>query len=134
MILALLHLPAQPFQICFFTFYYNCDGNGELGTDNYFVWQGQIKLKETALETSTNSFLEKEKDLKNKIEELESRVEEFSQNSSFCKLSFEKVVNFITYLMFQKHAYEHKTENLTVIAITVCSLGDIHQTELIISL
>ncbi|XP_044476208.1 myosin-11-like [Mangifera indica] len=55
------------------------------------ILEGQIKLKETALETSTNSFLEKEKDLKNKIEELESRVEEFSQNSSFCKLSFEKV-------------------------------------------
>ncbi|XP_044484541.1 myosin-4-like isoform X2 [Mangifera indica] len=57
--------------------------------------EGQIKLKETALETSTNSFLEKEKDLRKKIEELEFRVEEFDQNSSFCKLSFGKVAEEI---------------------------------------
>lgn len=46
-----------------------------------FVWQGQVKLKETALETSANSFLEKERDLLNKIEELEHRVEELNQKS-----------------------------------------------------
>ncbi|KAL6182165.1 hypothetical protein ACLB2K_043588 [Fragaria x ananassa] len=44
--------------------------------------EGQIKLKEAALETSTTSFLEKEKDLQNVIEELENRVEEINQNSS----------------------------------------------------
>ncbi|PIN27210.1 hypothetical protein CDL12_00003 [Handroanthus impetiginosus] len=33
--------------------------------------EGQIKLKETALETSTNTFIQKEKDLLNKIDELE---------------------------------------------------------------
>lgn len=89
--------------------YYSCDGHSELGTDNCFVCQGQIKLKETALETSTNSFLEKEHDLRHKIEELECRVEEFNQNSSFCKLSFEKVGNFINRVMLQRHAYIHIT-------------------------
>ncbi|KAJ4957326.1 hypothetical protein NE237_014109 [Protea cynaroides] len=44
--------------------------------------EGQIKQKEAALEKSTNSFLEKEKDLCNKIEELESRMEELSQHST----------------------------------------------------
>lgn len=44
------------------------------------------------MEASTNSFVEKEKDLKNKIEELECRVEELNQNStSLCELSFQKV-------------------------------------------
>ncbi|KAM1024878.1 hypothetical protein ACFX15_037421 [Malus domestica] len=45
--------------------------------------EGQIKSKEAALETSTAAFLEKEKDLQNVIEELESRVEEINQNSAF---------------------------------------------------
>lgn len=49
--------------------------------------QGQIKLKEAALETSTASFLEKEKDLQNVIEELENRVEEINQNSSLEQVS-----------------------------------------------
>ncbi|KAK9197837.1 hypothetical protein WN944_013020 [Citrus x changshan-huyou] len=54
--------------------------------------EGQIKSKEIALEASTNSFVEKEKDLKNKIEELECRVEELNQNStSLCELSFQKL-------------------------------------------
>ncbi|KAF2297786.1 hypothetical protein GH714_002871 [Hevea brasiliensis] len=44
--------------------------------------EGQIKLKEAALETSANSFLKKEMDLLNKIEELEHRVEELNQNSA----------------------------------------------------
>ncbi|KAK6947762.1 NT-type C2 domain [Dillenia turbinata] len=43
--------------------------------------EGRIKQKESALETSTNSFLEKEEELQNKIEELEGRVEELSQKS-----------------------------------------------------
>ncbi|KAL3498813.1 hypothetical protein ACH5RR_041545 [Cinchona calisaya] len=47
--------------------------------------EGQIKLKETALENSTKSFLEKEKDLQNKIEELEKRLEVLNHNTpSFC--------------------------------------------------
>lgn len=49
--------------------------------DKIKILEGQIKLKEAALETSTNSFLEKEKDLQNKIEELQRRSEELSQNS-----------------------------------------------------
>lgn len=47
--------------------------------------EGQIKLKETALEASASSFAEKERDLQNKIEELVSRLEELNQNSAiFC--------------------------------------------------
>ncbi|KAF9689359.1 hypothetical protein SADUNF_Sadunf01G0084100 [Salix dunnii] len=45
----------------------------------------QIKLKETSLEASANSFSERERDLQNKIEELEGRVEKLDQNcTSFC--------------------------------------------------
>ncbi|TYJ06585.1 hypothetical protein E1A91_A12G244100v1 [Gossypium mustelinum] len=54
--------------------------------------EGHIKLKETALETSTNVFLEKEKDLQKKIDELESRVEEFNKHSaSFYGYQLQKV-------------------------------------------
>ncbi|XP_042505705.1 intracellular protein transport protein USO1-like isoform X2 [Macadamia integrifolia] len=53
--------------------------------------QGQIKLKEDVLENLTNSFLEREKDLCNKIEELENRMEELNQNStSFSEEQFQK--------------------------------------------
>lgn len=45
-----------------------------------------IKQKEAALETTTNCFLQKEKDLWNRVEELEKCVEEISQNNfSVCK-------------------------------------------------
>ncbi|XP_010273099.1 PREDICTED: early endosome antigen 1 [Nelumbo nucifera] len=44
--------------------------------------EGQIKLKEAALESSANSFLQKEKDLCTRIDELENRVEELNQNST----------------------------------------------------
>ncbi|KAE8671578.1 protein LURP-one-related 4-like [Hibiscus syriacus] len=55
--------------------------------------EGQIKLKETALETSTIFFLEKEKDLQKKIEDLESRVEELNKHSaSFYECELQKVV------------------------------------------
>ncbi|KAJ6347475.1 hypothetical protein OIU76_004035 [Salix suchowensis] len=47
--------------------------------------EGEIKLKETALEASANSFAETERDLKKRIEELVSRLEELNQNSAiFC--------------------------------------------------
>ncbi|CAL5398990.1 unnamed protein product [Camellia sinensis] len=53
--------------------------------------RGQIKLKEAALDTLANSFLEKEKDLQDKIEELERRLDELSQNSaSFYEYQFQK--------------------------------------------
>ncbi|CAN8245363.1 unnamed protein product [Cochlearia groenlandica] len=42
--------------------------------------EGQIKLKETALEASSNTFIEKEKNLKNRIEELETKLDEMSDN------------------------------------------------------
>ncbi|WCJ26236.1 Myosin heavy chain-related protein [Euphorbia peplus] len=44
--------------------------------------EGQINLKETALENSANSFLEMERDLLDKIEELEKQVEELNQKST----------------------------------------------------
>ncbi|KAJ0431204.1 putative NT-type C2 domain-containing protein [Helianthus annuus] len=48
--------------------------------DGIKILEGQIKLKETALECSEASFLEKEKDLKHIIEELERRLEVLDQN------------------------------------------------------
>lgn len=42
--------------------------------------QGQIKLKEIALERSEALFLEKEKDLKHKIEDLERRLVVLDKN------------------------------------------------------
>ncbi|KAJ0634523.1 putative NT-type C2 domain-containing protein [Helianthus annuus] len=48
--------------------------------DRIKILEGQIKLKETALECSEASFLEKEKDLKHIIEELERRLEVLDQN------------------------------------------------------
>ncbi|OMO79500.1 Prefoldin [Corchorus capsularis] len=56
--------------------------------------EGQIKLKESALETSTNIFLEKERDLQKKINELESRVDELNeQSTSICQSQFEQKFN-----------------------------------------
>ncbi|CAK9164972.1 unnamed protein product [Ilex paraguariensis] len=54
--------------------------------------EDKIKQKETALETSTNKFLEKEKDLQNKIDDLERRLEELDRNStSICEYECGKV-------------------------------------------
>ncbi|KAK4262745.1 hypothetical protein QN277_028263 [Acacia crassicarpa] len=47
--------------------------------------EGLINSKETALEASSTLFLQKEKELQNKIEELESKVEEFNQSSALQK-------------------------------------------------
>ncbi|GKU95291.1 hypothetical protein SLEP1_g8668 [Rubroshorea leprosula] len=59
--------------------------------------EGQIKLKETALEASTNLFLEKEKDLQKKINELENRVEELNQYCiTFSEYQCQKVDKDIT--------------------------------------
>ncbi|XP_030551679.2 myosin-11-like isoform X2 [Rhodamnia argentea] len=49
--------------------------------------EGQIKLKEAALEDSTNTFLEKEKSFKRKIEELESRLDELNHFYPFNKVA-----------------------------------------------
>ncbi|XP_021287393.1 myosin-11-like isoform X2 [Herrania umbratica] len=55
--------------------------------------EGQIKLKETALETSTNVFLEKERDLRKKINELESTVEELNeQSTTLCQYQFKQAL------------------------------------------
>ena len=66
-----------------------------------FFRQGQIKLKETALEASTNSFLEKEKDLQNKIEELESKMEELNQSSALLQVC--NSVHYIMHHTFKAH-------------------------------
>ncbi|KAK4435305.1 hypothetical protein Salat_0693900 [Sesamum alatum] len=53
--------------------------------------EDQIKLKETALEISSNTFLEMEKDLRNKIEELEERLEALDESSiRYCENDVEK--------------------------------------------
>ncbi|XP_040930834.1 myosin-11 isoform X2 [Gossypium hirsutum] len=54
--------------------------------------EGQIKLKEAALETSTNVFLEKEKDLQKKIDELENKLNEY--NTGFCSYQLQKLQVF----------------------------------------
>ena len=63
-----------------------------------FAMQGQIKLKQAALETSTNSFVQKEKDLQNKIEELEKRLEEICLNSARLAEA-QKVSIFVDWVM-----------------------------------
>ncbi|VYS49865.1 unnamed protein product [Arabidopsis thaliana] len=50
--------------------------------DKIKLLEGQIKLKETALESSSNMFIEKEKNLKNRIEELETKLDQNSQEMS----------------------------------------------------
>ncbi|GMJ04834.1 hypothetical protein like AT1G63300 [Hibiscus trionum] len=62
--------------------------------EKIMLLEGKIKLKETALDTSTNVFLEMEKDLHKKIDEFESRLEELNgQSTSFCKYQFQKACN-----------------------------------------
>ncbi|CDY67800.1 BnaAnng25200D, partial [Brassica napus] len=46
--------------------------------DKIKLLEGQIKLKETALEASSNMFIEKEKNLKSRIEELETSLDQNS--------------------------------------------------------
>ncbi|GMI76321.1 hypothetical protein like AT1G63300 [Hibiscus trionum] len=54
--------------------------------------EGQIKLKEAALETSTNLFLKKEMDHQKKIDELENRLEELNEHSNgFCNCQLQTV-------------------------------------------
>ncbi|XP_010430415.1 PREDICTED: flagellar attachment zone protein 1-like isoform X2 [Camelina sativa] len=49
--------------------------------DKIKLLEGQIKLKETALESSSNMFIEKEKSLKNRIKELETKLDQLDQSS-----------------------------------------------------
>ncbi|PHT51675.1 hypothetical protein CQW23_06137 [Capsicum baccatum] len=46
-----------------------------------FEDEGQIKLKESALKSSINLFLDKERELQDRIEELDKRLEELTQNA-----------------------------------------------------
>ncbi|KAJ4832028.1 hypothetical protein Tsubulata_010276 [Turnera subulata] len=55
--------------------------------------EGQIKKKESALEASASSFMEKERDLQSIIEELERRVEEVNQNSASLHENLQQVPN-----------------------------------------
>ncbi|QCD85021.1 intracellular protein transport protein USO1-like [Vigna unguiculata] len=55
--------------------------------------EGMIKSKETALEISASSFLEKERELQSKIEELENKVEEFNQSIALQKVDEDKGIS-----------------------------------------
>lgn len=50
--------------------------------DKLKLLEGQIMLKELALENSTNKFLEKEKDLRHEVEGLETRLEELDHSTA----------------------------------------------------
>lgn len=79
----------------------NYDTKSHTVLTKFCIWQGQIKLKESALERSSNSFLEKEKDLQNKIEELESRMEDLSQSSkNFWENQLQKVSNCVSVIYY----------------------------------
>ncbi|KAJ4877093.1 Myosin heavy chain-related protein [Raphanus sativus] len=58
--------------------------------DKIKLLEGQIKLKETALEASSNMFIEKEKNLKNRIEELETSLDQLDQISDNEALNVEE--------------------------------------------
>ncbi|MBA0794949.1 hypothetical protein Gohar_019230 [Gossypium harknessii] len=85
--------------------------------EKVMLLEGQIKSKETALETSTNVFLEMEKDLQKKIDELESRVELSERSTSFCKCQLQKVCKYsedtsndIISMPFAKSKYDSLSE------------------------
>ena len=75
-----------------------------------------MKSKEAALETPTASFLEKEKDLQNIIEELESRVEEINQNSAFQTVSKPSILRNASGTML-KFDYDGYRKNCVCITI-----------------
>ncbi|KAK6137504.1 hypothetical protein DH2020_028757 [Rehmannia glutinosa] len=61
-------------------------------TERIKLLEDQIMLKESALETSNNAFLEKEKELHDEIGELEERLEVLNQSTiHFCENEVEKV-------------------------------------------
>ncbi|KAL1547618.1 myosin-11-like isoform X2 [Salvia divinorum] len=55
--------------------------------------EGQIKLRESTLEISSNTFLEREKDLHYKIEELERRTEVLNQTTVQYENALEKIAD-----------------------------------------
>lgn len=63
--------------------------------------QGQIKLKESTLEISSNAFLEKEKDLHYKIEELEQRMEVLNQTTIQYENELEEVCKICSVCFYQ---------------------------------
>lgn len=91
--------------------------------------QGQIKLKESALERSTNTFLEKERDLQDKIEELDKRLEELSLNADRLseqespKVSYKPLTHYFTLvnvsskkfmLLLRTYKLVHKDNKLSI--------------------
>lgn len=65
---------------------------------DFIIQQSEIKLKEADLKTSSNAFVEKEKELINKIEELDGKLESSARS---CENEVEKVIRklrFITLL------------------------------------
>ncbi|KAG8374914.1 hypothetical protein BUALT_Bualt10G0045100 [Buddleja alternifolia] len=76
--------------------------------------EGQIKLKEVALEASTNTFLGKEKDLHNKIDELEERLEMLNQSSArYCENEAEKEAAIVEFKK-EMELVKEKNESMEV--------------------
>lgn len=73
---------------------------------NCNIWQGELKQKEAALEIATHSFVQKENDLFNRIEELEKSMEEISQNnSSASETNIQKVSYFLSSTIFWQNDF-----------------------------
>ncbi|KAE8710859.1 protein LURP-one-related 4-like [Hibiscus syriacus] len=82
--------------------------------------EGQIKIKEADLETSTNVFLENEKDLRKKIDELENRVELNEQRSGFCNYQLQKVRTIHTHIYIDKTLIYGKLCNIRLSLSNLC--------------
>lgn len=74
--------------------------------------QGQIKLKETALEASSNMFIEKERSLKNRIEELETKLDQLNQKSDSEALNGEEEKEEIRVLVAEMASLREYNETM----------------------
>ncbi|GFZ02135.1 myosin heavy chain-related protein [Actinidia rufa] len=89
--------------------------------DKIKLLEGQIKLNEVALEMSMNSFLEKEKDLQNKIEELEGRLQEISDYSaSFYESEYQKVLKDSEHITSNGSIHEEVKSTVENLSNTAC--------------
>ncbi|XP_057487031.1 uncharacterized protein LOC130773118 [Actinidia eriantha] len=89
--------------------------------DKIKLLEGQIKLNEVALETSMNSFLEKEKDLQNKIEELEGRLQEISEYSaSFYESEYQKALKDSEHITSNGSIHEEVKSTVDKLSNTAC--------------
>ena len=75
--------------------------------------QGQIKLKETALKSSENMFLEKENDLNHKIKDLERRLVVLDESTAVSQ-----VAKTLKIAVFTKSPYLYNDMNDNLYSIT----------------